>query len=84
MVAGARVVAVVWPDVDWTGGAGQVSGLMGRCQRTGLWQSRRGESGDRATVAGVDPSPGCAGRLEIIADFGDQRLAFAEPGIEAA
>ena len=24
------------------------------------------------------------GRLEIIADFGDQRLAFAEPGIEAA
>jgi hypothetical protein len=24
------------------------------------------------------------GRLEIIADFGDQRLAFAEPGTEAA
>ena len=24
------------------------------------------------------------GRLEIIADFGDERLAFAEPGIEAA
>lgn len=24
------------------------------------------------------------GRLEIIADFGDQRLAFAEPGHEAA
>jgi len=24
------------------------------------------------------------GRLEIIADFGDQRLAFTEPGIEAA
>jgi hypothetical protein len=24
------------------------------------------------------------GRLEIIADCGDQRLAFAEPGIEAA
>ena len=24
------------------------------------------------------------GRLEIIADFGDQRLAFAEPGNEAA
>jgi hypothetical protein len=23
-------------------------------------------------------------RLEIIADFGDQRLAFAEPGNEAA
>ena len=24
------------------------------------------------------------GRLEIIADFGDQRLAFTEPGTEAA
>ena len=24
------------------------------------------------------------GRLEIIADFGDERLAFAEPGTEAA
>jgi hypothetical protein len=24
------------------------------------------------------------GRLEIIADFGDQRLAFIEPGTEAA
>jgi hypothetical protein len=24
------------------------------------------------------------GRLEIIADFGDKRLAFAEPGTEAA
>jgi hypothetical protein len=24
------------------------------------------------------------GHLEIIADFGDQRLAFAEPGTEAA
>jgi hypothetical protein len=24
------------------------------------------------------------GRLEIIADFGDERLAFTEPGIEAA
>jgi hypothetical protein len=24
------------------------------------------------------------GRLEVIADFGDQRLAFAEPGTEAA
>jgi hypothetical protein len=24
------------------------------------------------------------GRLEIVADFGDQRLAFAEPGTEAA
>ncbi len=24
------------------------------------------------------------GRLEIVADFGDERLAFAEPGIEAA
>jgi len=24
------------------------------------------------------------GRLEIIADFGDQRLAFSEPGTEAA
>ena len=24
------------------------------------------------------------GRLEIIADFGDQRLVFTEPGIEAA
>jgi hypothetical protein len=27
---------------------------------------------------------GVAGRLEIIADFGDQRLAFTEPGTEAA
>jgi len=26
----------------------------------------------------------CGGRLEIIADFGDQRLAFIEPGTEAA
>jgi hypothetical protein len=28
--------------------------------------------------------PALGGRLEIIADFGNQRLAFTEPGTEAA
>ncbi len=28
--------------------------------------------------------PSRRGRLEIIADFGDQRLAFTEPGTDAA
>jgi hypothetical protein len=33
-------------------------------------------------LAAYVQAPG--GRLEIIADFGDQRLAFTEPGHEAA
>jgi hypothetical protein len=36
----------------------------------------------RKTPAGYVEALG--GRLEIIADFGDQRLAFTEPGTAAA
>jgi hypothetical protein len=32
----------------------------------------------------ADKQGALGGRLEIIADFGDQRLAFTEPGTEAA
>jgi hypothetical protein len=37
---------------------------------------------ERRTLAAYVEALG--GRLEIIADFGDQRLAFTEPGTEAA
>jgi hypothetical protein len=37
---------------------------------------------DLRTIAAYVQALG--GRLEIIADFGDRRLAFAEPGTDAA
>jgi len=42
----------------------------------------QGHSLGRATFAAYVEALG--GRLEIIADFGDQRLVFTEPGTEAA
>jgi hypothetical protein len=48
----------------------------------GMKQLRAEQRAFRLTLAAYVEALG--GRLEIIADFGDQRLAFIEPGTEAA
>jgi transcriptional regulator with XRE-family HTH domain len=48
---------------------------------SGIEHARPGASGLRTLAAYVEA---LGGRLEIIADFGDQRLAFAEPSTTAA
>jgi hypothetical protein len=46
-----------------------------------VWHAKLGTTELRTLAAYVEA---LGGRLEIIADFGDQRLAFIEPGTEAA
>jgi hypothetical protein len=41
-------------------------------------------SSDTSTASDKPLGEALGGRLEIITDFGDQRLAFTEPGTEAA
>jgi hypothetical protein len=48
---------------------------------SGIENAKPGATELRTIAANVEA---LGGRLEIIADFGDQRLAFAEPGTEAA
>jgi len=61
----------------------QVAARMGVTQgRVSAIENARPGATELRTIAAYVEALG--GRLEIIADFGDQRLAFAEPGNEAA
>ena len=61
----------------------QVATRMGVTQgRVSAIENARPAATELRTIASYVEALG--GRLEIIADFGDQRLAFAEPGNEAA
>jgi hypothetical protein len=61
----------------------QVAARMGVTQgRVSAIENARAGATELRTIAAYVEALG--GRLEIIADFGDQRLAFAEPGTEAA
>jgi len=61
----------------------QVADRMGVTQgRVSAIENARPGATELRTLAAYVKALG--GRLEIIADFGDQRLAFAEPGTEAA
>jgi len=61
----------------------QVAARMGVTQgRVSAIENARPGATELRTIASYVEALG--GRLEIIADFGDQRLAFAEPGNEAA
>jgi DNA-binding XRE family transcriptional regulator len=61
----------------------QVADRMGVTQgRVSAIENARPGATELRTIAAYVEALG--GRLEIIADFGDQRLAFAEPGTEAA
>jgi DNA-binding XRE family transcriptional regulator len=61
----------------------QVAARMGVTQgRVSAIENARPGATELRTIAAYVEALG--GRLEIIADFGDQRLAFAEPGTEAA
>jgi hypothetical protein len=58
-------------------------------QRMGVTQGRvsaieHAKSGATELRTLASYAEALGGRLEIIADFGDKRLAFAEPGTEAA
>ncbi len=61
----------------------EVAGRMGVTQGrvSAIERAKPGATELRTLAAYVEA---LGGRLEIVADFGDQRLAFAEPGIEAA
>ena len=61
----------------------QVAARMGVIQGrvSAMEHSKPGATELRTLAAYVEA---LGGRLEIIADFGDQRLAFTEPGTEAA
>jgi DNA-binding XRE family transcriptional regulator len=61
----------------------QVAARMGITQgrASAIEHAKPGTTELRTLAAYVEA---LGGRLEIIADFGDQRLAFAEPGTEAA
>ena len=61
----------------------EVAGRMGVTQGrvSAIEHAKPGATELRTLAAYVEA---LGGRLEIIADFGDQRLAFAEPGTEAA
>ena len=66
------------PDVGTAAGTTSApSGWIGFGQ-----QDVQGGATELRTLAAYVEALG--GRLEIIADFGDQRLAFTEPGNEAA
>ncbi len=61
----------------------QVAARMGVTQgRVSAIENAKPGATELRTIAAYVEALG--GRLEIIADFGDQRLAFAEPGTEAA
>jgi DNA-binding XRE family transcriptional regulator len=61
----------------------QVADRMGVTQgRVSAIENAKPGATELRTIAAYVEALG--GRLEIIADFGDQRLAFAEPGTEAA
>jgi DNA-binding XRE family transcriptional regulator len=61
----------------------QVADRMGVTQgRVSAIENAKSGATELRTIASYVEALG--GRLEIIADFGDQRLAFAEPGTEAA
>ncbi len=61
----------------------QVAARMGVTQgRVSAIENAKTGATELRTIAAYVEALG--GRLEVIADFGDQRLAFAEPGTEAA
>ena len=57
-------------------------GSAGACPDAYCAPTRKPGATELRTLAAYVEALG--GRLEIVADFGDQRLVFAEPGIEAA